>query len=514
MGMYSDPSCASPPQAPPVLPPPPTPPQPPQPPAWPSYDSILNPDASSRTYSSEAGVGMLNGSPSWSPYSCVGDGSCWMQMDLGTERRVSGVVTQDDTWFGRYVKTFSVQACAQADVSADGMACIAWSDVDGGATFQGPSHGCSPPIHDCAGNGLTGMLVPVDALFDNQIEARLIRILPLTEHRQFYMRAAVLVVEFPPLSPPPPSPQPQPPAPPSPPPPPFTPLLTLGTVILPLSAPHELHRLVRVRMANADARTGHWPAPAARSYDGEPWEALYPPAGVGRIEVNCSLTACALVLPHEVASGWSYRVDVYNASLEGPDSISSSRLNLQKAAKMLTQATFGPKREEIDALAAQLADGSEQQVFGEWVEEQIAMPASSHRGYFRERLNSRTHATGRLACEPLSRWHRYSLTTLDVAARVNVTITVDAVGVRSFFVQNLLRTQIRDFSEFDPDNVLNVTVNHAWHGYLCRVGERVGGFFTTRWGWHHRGGIGLDTASTCIRNAANHLQFAHPQDMA
>lgn len=43
-----------------------------------------------------------------------------------------------------------------------------------------------------------------------------------------------------------------------------------------------------------------------------------------------------------------------------------------------------------------------------------------------------------------------------------------------------------------------------------RVGERVGGFFTTHWGWHHRGGIGLDTDSRCIRNAANHLQFHHP----
>ena len=42
------------------------------------------------------------------------------------------------------------------------------------------------------------------------------------------------------------------------------------------------------------------------------------------------------------------------------------------------------------------------------------------------------------------------------------------------------------------------------------MGERVGGFATTHWGWHHRGGIGLDTSSSCIRNAANHLQFHHP----
>ena len=46
--------------------------------------------------------------------------------------------------------------------------------------------------------------------------------------------------------------------------------------------------------------------------------------------------------------------------------------------------------------------------------------------------------------------------------------------------------------------------------WVCRVGERTGGFFTTSWGWHHRGGIGLDTDSRCIRDAANHLQFHHP----
>ena len=43
--------------------------------------------------------------------------------------------------------------------------------------------------------------------------------------------------------------------------------------------------------------------------------------------------------------------------------------------------------------------------------------------------------------------------------------------------------------------------------YLCRVGER--GFFTTHWGWHHRGGIGLDDTSACAETKT-HLQFSHP----
>ena len=94
--------------------PPASPPPPPTPPAWPPYDNIVNPGASDRTYSSAGGVGMLNGSPSWSPATCVGDGSCWMQMDLGAERLVSGVITQDDTWYGRYVTSFRVSVCARA----------------------------------------------------------------------------------------------------------------------------------------------------------------------------------------------------------------------------------------------------------------------------------------------------------------------------------------------------------------------------------------------------------------
>jgi len=170
-------------------------------------------------------VGVLNGSPSWSPASCGGlSGTCWMQMDLGAERRVSGVVTQDDTWYGRYVTTFFVRACAQAN--ANGTTCASWSDVDGGAAFRGPSHGCGPPIGNCAGNGLTGMGVPVDALFSSYIEARLIRIYPLTNVRGWYMRAAVLVVDYPPPPPSPPSPPVHPPAlpaPPTPPAPPGTP---------------------------------------------------------------------------------------------------------------------------------------------------------------------------------------------------------------------------------------------------------------------------------------------------
>ena len=702
------------------------------PPAWPPYDNILNPPASERTYSSGNSGGVLNGSPAWNPSSCAGDGSCWMQMDLGVERLASGVVTQDDTWFGRYVDTFMVEVCAPGAVT-DG-ACTSWVEVDGGAAFNGPSHGCGPPIHDCAGNGLTGMTIPVDALFSGHVQTRFVRVAPLTNVRGWYMRAAVLVIDYPPpppsppSPPPPPSPAPSPPTPPSPPlpprnpgygdkwitpvedqefwqavtipadwtltfdmkpgnaqrsyfsnilhihgdgapserlpklffrgnrrklhvsygpssyvsldivggnpssgriyevditqragtltmtidgvvhssksvtsvcasgcgvgttkklyfcstdtdkplcanteirnlrygpaaplpppsppplpptpppapppppippgqpPSPAVPVMTGGRMVLPRSGPGELLRLTRVQIVNAEASYGHWPAPAARSYDGHDWEPLYAPVGQilngtyiaatgARIEVDCTAgSTCALQLP-DTPSGYAYRVEMYNASVDGLGPLPSHELNRKKAAKFLIQTTFGPKREELAAMATKLDSASEEQVFGDWVAEQVEMPMSSHRGHYRERLNSRAVKSGRLACEPMSRWHRYAFSTVDVlqSPRTRINVTIDENGVRSIFADGILRTQVRSFDAygtedggwvgFDPTNVLGVTVNQSWSGFLCRVGERVGGFFTTSWGWHHRGGIGLDTSESCIRDAANHLQFGHP----
>ena len=305
-------------------------------------------------------------------------------------------------------------------------------------------------------------------------------------------------------------------------------------MVLPRSQPGELLRLVRVQIVRASSSSGHWPAPAARSYDGHDWEPMYASVGEilngtyiaatgARITVDCGAgTSCELTLP-DTPSGYAYMLETYNATnVDGLAPLSRQELDRKKAAKFLIHGTFGPKPHELAALAAKLANGTEEQVFGDWVSEQVAMKASSHRVHHRERINSRAEISGRLACQPMSRWHRYAFNIRDVvqSPRTRINVTIDANGVRSIYADGVLRTQVRTFTAygtedggwdgFDPNNVLNVTVDQPWTGYLCRVGERVGGFFTTAWGWHHRGGIGLDTESSCIRNAANHLQFHHP----
>jgi len=97
-----------------------------------------------------------------------------MQIDLGEERRVTGVTTQDGSWYGRYVTSFRVQTCA----TVDGDTCTAWAEVDNRTAFTGPTHGCRPPIGNCASQGKVGMRVPVEALFSTYVDTRMVRILP------------------------------------------------------------------------------------------------------------------------------------------------------------------------------------------------------------------------------------------------------------------------------------------------------------------------------------------------
>lgn len=110
-----------------------------------------------------------------------------------------------------------------------------------------------------------------------------------------------------------------------------------------------------------------------------------------------------------------------------------------KDAQFLMQATFGPTRAELAKLQGM--------PYVEWIREQMALPAGSHREYLRRRVNPRLsddepRAALRGLCTKGSRWVNYAFQTSDVGKSVVVEgnrIKVDGslrTGIDPNFVGN------------------------------------------------------------------------------
>ncbi|CAB9517124.1 Protein of unknown function (DUF1800) [Seminavis robusta] len=124
---------------------------------------------------------------------------------------------------------------------------------------------------------------------------------------------------------------------------------------------------------------------------------------------------CQVVIPND---GNDYQLVTYKApSVLNPK---------QEASRFLAQTTFGPKLEEIEALAAPSSQASRflyatTAKYKEWIQNQMdetKTPPTLHREYFRRRANQRMYTanevtTPRHACETLSRWHRFAFTQED-----------------------------------------------------------------------------------------------------
>jgi len=99
-------------------------------------------------------------------------------------------------------------------------------------------------------------------------------------------------------------------------------------------------------------------------------------------------------------------------------------------AIFLMQATFGPTRSSLAELATKTD-------YKQWIQDQMALPAGSHREYYRARVNSRTTMADfqqshvveeRSRCSLGSLWHRYAFTAVDIGKQVvadGSTITID-----------------------------------------------------------------------------------------
>ena len=155
-----------------------------------------------------------------------------------------------------------------------------------------------------------------------------------------------------------------------------------------------------------------------RSYSGFPWEH----SASSSSGFSClSDGKCSVYMPSES----TFQLTTYSSPLP--------ILEKTEIARFLIQSTFGPTKSEIQSWGSK--------TFKEWIVEQIELPASLHRSYFRQRANPRLavlQAPGRPkdACEDLSRWHRYTFTKNDigkefvvsgVAGSSNVTINIGGV---------------------------------------------------------------------------------------
>ena len=135
--------------------------------------------------------------------------------------------------------------------------------------------------------------------------------------------------------------------------------LFLSLLSATLSMPPGLHKLPiapkgtlrSISRSNStwSGNEGHWPIPAARSYDAMPWETAQDltSTGVGLRLVNCSTSHCFLHIPDEKDA--DYRLTEYNLSAwRQPNKARDAHL---AAARTLAQGTFGPQRAAIDSLS-------------------------------------------------------------------------------------------------------------------------------------------------------------------
>lgn len=210
---------------------------------------------------------------------------------------------------------------------------------------------------------------------------------------------------------------------------------------LPVSEPDTLLLLTKV---STTGRT----TPAGRSYDGHPWEGVQPTA----IQFDCAaVTECSAMLlapDNPLTEDVDESQDVFRVNvISTPEPASDA----EAAARFLLHATFGPKKAEVTALAADPAGLPA--AMQSWIDEQLATPASLHREYVRRRSNTKWRVNGRNSdnavaglispCQVGSRWHSFAITTDDEAK--NLTVAANAAGGYDLLIEGVLRTQVDRF---------------------------------------------------------------------
>ena len=255
----------------------------------------------------------------------------------------------------------------------------------------------------------------------------------------------------------PPAPPPSPPAPPVTPPPAPPPMLGPGTHTLPRAGAWALATLVKAETARLPDSL-KWPVPCARSYQGMAWEVVLPrEPGMPLVQVqSCTASSCNVLIPNDPGFQYHYAV----SDLASKYGTLTQREYFDRAAShFLTQASFGPTRATIANLSAQMtpqqplsagaAPAPAPAAMRQWIRDQLAMPASLHRTYFRRRSNPRIELTTeagrrRGACEVGARWNRMAIRSDDVQKSISFSRRIGSNGtnVTAIYVKGVLRSEV------------------------------------------------------------------------
>lgn len=158
--------------------------------------------------------------------------------------------------------------------------------------------------------------------------------------------------------------------------------------------------------------------PIARSYDVKDWQ-RNPGKYVSYTTIECGAVSsgdgddeylCQLSLPALTGENAGYYITRYYS-----EPLPSRTL----AARFLDRTTWGPTYEEIIDFESRIETNGTR-AYAEWVKAQVEMEATSHRAYFRTRLNARTVVSyqygipGPRACDVNAKYRRFAFTYNDV----------------------------------------------------------------------------------------------------
>ena len=148
-------------------------------------------------------------------------------------------------------------------------------------------------------------------------------------------------------------------------------------------------------MARSFASRGSWEVSAG----------LFSNSATSGLSLDCDAgdgTTCDVTLP-PVTNGQQYILETFTRPTLSAEAL---------AARFLEQSTFGTTRESMNDLVARGLD------YENWIIEQMNMPISSMREYYRKRTNPKYEfpyalgAVGSGPCDLYSRWRTYAVSIL------------------------------------------------------------------------------------------------------